>query len=129
MTFELVIVALLVVVLGLSGWTMVREHQARRPLPAPISGGAVGSDLVEIYSRLDDLMVAVNGLHDDVLRRPAGAAPLATAAPKPHRHQFMLTSEERNNKVLRKIYTCRVDTCPDTYIDEEPEPVLQRSAD
>lgn len=129
MVFEIAVVILLVAVLVVGAATMLRERRQQRPLPLPISGGAMGADLVEIHTRLDDLMVAVTGLHDDVLRRPAGAAPLATAAPKPHRHQFMLTSTERNNKVIRKIMTCRVDTCPDTYIDEEPEPVLPREPD
>jgi hypothetical protein len=116
--------------LVLAGLVVIRVRSGdvapARPLPPPIAGGAVGSELVDIYSRLDEIMGAVTGLHEDVLRRPAGAAPIAVAAPKPHRHQFMLTSEERNNKVLRKIYTCRVEGCPDTYIDEEPEPVLAR---
>jgi hypothetical protein len=124
---------ILMLLLVLAGLVVIRVRSGdalpARPLPPPISGGAVGAELVDIYSRLDEIMGAVTGLHEDVLRRPAGAAPIAVAAPKPHRHQFMLTSEERNNKVLRKIYTCRVNDCPDTYIDEEPEPVLQREPD
>jgi hypothetical protein len=130
-TFEVVVVAALLLVLCALVYVRVRSGDAApsRTLPPPIAGGAVGAELVDIYSRLDEIMGAVTGLHEDVLRRPAGAAPIAVAAPKPHRHQFMLTSEERNNKVLRRIYTCRVEGCPDTYIDEEPEPTLAREPD
>jgi hypothetical protein len=130
-TFEVVVVTALLLALCALVYVRVRSGDAEpaRSLPPPISGGAVGAELVDIYSRLDEIMGAVTGLHEDVLRRPAGAAPIAVAAPKPHRHQFMLTSEERTNKVLRRIYTCRVNDCPDTYIDEEPEPVLKKEPD
>jgi hypothetical protein len=130
-TFEVVVVAALLLVLCALVYVRVRSGDAppARPLPPPISGGAVGAELVDIYSRLDEIMGAVTGLHEDVLRRPAGAAPIAVAAPKPHRPQYVYTSEERNNKVLVKIYTCRVEGCTDTQIIEEPEPVLQREPD
>lgn len=96
--------------------------------PPPIAGGSV-DPMMPIHEHLDQVMAAVTEVQEMIARRPAGAAPLGTLPPKPHRHQFMLTSEERTNKVLRKIYTCRVYDCPDTYIEEEPEPALQRTAD
>lgn len=88
--------------------------------PAPIAGGeAVGLELV--HQRLDDVLASMSALHQDITRRPAGALPLATEKPKEHRPQFVVTSEERTNKLLRYICTCRVDGCQDTLILEQAE--------
>jgi hypothetical protein len=135
-TFEtasiLLLSLLVVLVIVLVVLTFRVLHRAgdedKRPLPPPIAGGAVGHELVEVHTRLDDVMTTLAVIREDILRRPAGALPLGTAPPKEHRPQFVLTSEERNNKVLRRIYTCRVEGCPDTLIDEEPEPTLARGA-
>lgn len=122
-----VVATLLVVVLALVIVLTGRHTTApANPMPSvlPIAGGSIGMDLADVHGRLDVILESLTDLHAAVTRRPAGAAPLGTLPPKEHRPQFVLTSEERTNKVLRKIYTCRVEGCPDTLIDEAPEPSL-----
>lgn len=118
----LVLLALFALVLAVVATVRLRSQPDGRSAPLPIAGGAP-SATEEIQGQLVEIQTTLANLHEAVLRRPPGALPLGTEKPKEHRPQFVLNSEERTNKVIRRIYTCRVPDCPDTLIDEEPEPM------
>lgn len=96
--------------------------------PMPIAGGSV-DPMTPVHEHIDEVLAGLGKLEEMIARRPAGAAPIGFAPPKPHRHRFKFASEERTNKVLRRIHVCEEADCPDTWIDEMPEPVLPPKVD
>lgn len=94
----------------------------------PIAGGSV-DPLLPVHEQFSEVMASIDEVKAMILNRPVGALPLGFAPPKPHRHRFKFASEEKTNKVIRRIHVCEEADCPDAWIVEEPEPMIPPKLD
>lgn len=130
-TFEIAATAILLVMLLVVGAVVFQVRAIVREVRAVVRD--VGAEGV---STREHLTAGVNGLIEmqtaelTALRvwmenRPQVARQIIqqaeAAAPKPHACRFKLNSEERTNKMIRRISICETPGCRNVHVDEEPE--------